>query len=142
MNAPTRQHIFAALLRGVSEDVSAYEGLLLLLEQQFEAALQHQGARLGELATQIVLLVDTIELRRAARVDLLGKLLGPQGRMSQLPALLKGDARARLEAEWQALEHMLLECKRLSSRNSSLLADQYSIMQRVLHGEENIYAPG
>jgi flagella synthesis protein FlgN len=142
VNAPTRQNTFAALLRGVSEDVAAYEGLLLLLGQQFDAALQHQGARLGELATDIMLAVDTIELRRAARVDLLGKLLGPQGRMSQLPALLKGDTRARLEAEWQALEQMLLECKRLSSRNSSLLADQYSIMQRVLHGEEQIYAPG
>ena len=142
MTPATRQGTLAALLRGVSEDVSAYEGLLLLLGQQFDAALHHQGARLGQLAADIMLAVDAIELRRAARVDLLGKLLGAQACMSQLPALLKGNTRARLESEWQALGQMLLECKRLSSRNSNLLADQYSIMQRVLHGEEQIYAPG
>jgi flagella synthesis protein FlgN len=29
----------------------------------------------------------------------------------------------------------------LSKRNGDLLVEQYSIMQRVLHGEEQIYAP-
>ena len=31
--------------------------------------------------------------------------------------------------------------KRLNARNSALLTEQFSIMQRVLHGEEEIYAP-
>jgi len=30
---------------------------------------------------------------------------------------------------------------RMTLRNGSLLAEQYSVMQRVLHGEEQIYAP-
>ena len=41
-----------------------------------------------------------------------------------------------------ALEQMVLECKRLNARNSEFLTEQYSIMQRVLHGEEDTYAPG
>ncbi len=44
--------------------------------------------------------------------------------------------------DWVALEQMVLECKRLNARNSDLLTEQYSIMQRVLHGEEDTYAPG
>jgi flagella synthesis protein FlgN len=47
----------------------------------------------------------------------------------------------RMEADWATLEKLVIECKRLSKRNGDLLVEQYSIMQRVLHGEEQIYAP-
>jgi len=46
-----------------------------------------------------------------------------------------------MEGDWKALEIKVIECKRLGKRNSDLLVEQYSIMQRVLHGEELIYAP-
>jgi flagella synthesis protein FlgN len=29
----------------------------------------------------------------------------------------------------------------MTTRNGALLAEQFSIMQRVLHGEEQVYAP-
>jgi flagellar biosynthesis protein FlgN len=137
----SRQDAMRALLQGLAADLLAYPQLLDLLEQQFEAAVRHQSARLGQLADAISTLVDTMEERRAARVALVQRLLGPQGTMPQAFALLKNPARERMTADWQALEHSVRECKRLGKRNSDLLVEQYSIMQRVLHGEELIYAP-
>ncbi|NRR31994.1 flagellar protein FlgN [Oxalobacteraceae bacterium] len=129
------------LLRGMADDGLAYQEVLALLEQQFEAAVRHQSARLGEVAETITAKVDVIEARRRQRVALVQQLLGPGGTMAQAFALLKQEARLRLEADWAALEQMVIECKRLGKRNSDLLVDQYSIMQRVLHGEDQLYAP-
>jgi flagellar biosynthesis protein FlgN len=136
-----RQQALAALLRDVAEDARAYPALLQLLQQQFDAAVRHQNARLVELASAITQAVDAMRERCARRVTQVALLLGPQARMAQVFALLKGASRAKLESEWAELEKMVLECKRLNQRNSTLLTDQFSIMQRVLHGEENIYAP-
>lgn len=130
-----------ALLHGVAADLLAYQQLRALLEQQFDGAVRHQSARLHELAEAITTLVDTMEARRAERVALVQRLLGPQGSMAQAFALLKNPARERMEADWRALEDSVRECKRLGKRNSDLLVEQYTIMQRVLHGEEQIYAP-
>lgn len=141
MSLAARQQALAALLRGVAEDAQAYPALLQLLEQQFDAAVRHQNARLVELAAEITRVVEAMQERRARRVAQAALLLGPQARMDQVFALLKGASRATLESQWAELEKMVLECKRLNQRNSSLLTDQFSIMQRVLHGEENIYAP-
>lgn len=129
------------VLQGVAEDMQAYSQLQALLEQQFDAAVRHQSARLGELAETISTLVDGMEARRQRRVALVQRLVGPRATMEQAFALLKNAARERMEADWQTLERMVRECKRLGKRNSDLLVEQYSIMQRVLHGEEQIYAP-
>ncbi|WP_311196566.1 flagellar export chaperone FlgN [Rugamonas fusca] len=137
----SRQDTMRALLQGVAADLLAYQQLHELLEQQFDGAVRHQSARLTELADAITALVDTMEARRAARVAQVQRLLGPQGTMAQAFALLKNPARERMEADWRTLEHRVRECKRLGKRNSDLLVEQYTIMQRVLHGEEQLYAP-
>ncbi|HJV02640.1 MAG TPA: flagellar export chaperone FlgN [Burkholderiaceae bacterium] len=137
----SRQDAMRALLHGVAADLQAYQQLQALLEQQFEGAVRHQSARLTELAEAITALVDSMEARRAERVALVQRLLGPRGTMAQAFALLKNPARERMEADWRTLEHSVRECKRLGKRNSDLLVEQYTIMQRVLHGEEHIYAP-
>lgn len=136
-----RQDAMRALLAGIAEDLQAYKSLQDLLEQQFEAALRHQAARLGDVAEAISTLVDTLQGRRAQRVALAQRLLGPTGNMAQAFALLKNAAREKIEADWKTLETMVVECKRLSKRNSDLLLEQHSIMQRVLHGEDQLYAP-
>lgn len=137
----TRQDAMRALLHGVAADLQAYPQLHELLEQQFDGAVRHQSERLTALAEAITALVDGMEARRAERVALVQRLLGPHGTMAQAFALLKNPARERMEADWRALEHSVRECKRLGKRNSDLLVEQYTIMQRVLHGEEQIYAP-
>lgn len=141
MTQGTRQDAMRALLQGIAADQLAYAGLQALLEQQFEGAVRHQSARLAELADAITALVDTMEARRAERVALVQRLVGPHGTMAQAFALLKNPARERMEADWHTLELSVRECKRLGKRNSDLLVEQYTIMQRVLHGEELIYAP-
>lgn len=141
MTQITRQEALTRLLRGVADDIKAYDNLLLLLEQQFDATLRHQSARLAELAANITQVVDAMELRRRQRVALVSGLLGPAGAMPRIVAMLKGVSRQTLESNWHRLEQMVLECKRRNTRNSTLLTDQYSIMQRVLHGDEQIYAP-
>ncbi|MYM70471.1 flagellar protein FlgN [Pseudoduganella sp. FT55W] len=129
------------LLAGIAEDLQAYPQLQALLEQQFQAALRHKAAELGPVAEAISTLVDTMQERRALRVALVQRLVGPQGTMLQAFALLKNAARERMEADWNTLEQAVITCKAVSKRNADLLVEQYSIMQRVLHGEEQIYAP-
>ena len=146
MTAPrkgiTRQEAVRRVLQGMTEDRAGYAALQTLLEEQFQATLQHQSTRLTALADQVIAAVEPLDARRRQRVSLVTALLGPQGDMPQLFALLQEDARSKAEADWVALEQMVLECKRLNARNSELLTEQYSIMQRVLHGEEDTYAPG
>ena len=138
----TRQEAVRRVLQGMTDDGAGYAALQTLLEEQFQATLQHQSTRLTALADQVIAAVEPLDARRRQRVSLVTALLGPQGDMPQLFALLQEDARSKAEAEWVALEQMVLECKRLNARNSDLLTEQYSIMQRVLHGEEDTYAPG
>jgi flagellar biosynthesis protein FlgN len=116
------------LLDGIAADMAAYDALQHLLEQQFEAAVRHQRA-------------EAMEARRVQRVACAVHLLGPAPSMAQVFALLKPEPRARLQQQWQQLEQRVLECKRLGKRNSDLLVEQYTIMQRVLHGEDQIYEP-
>jgi flagella synthesis protein FlgN len=136
-----RQDAMRQLLGGIAEDLLAYTALQQLLQQQFDAALRHRAVELGEAAEAISALVDVMQLRREQRVALVQRLLGPTATMMQAFALLKNAARERMEADWATLEKLVIECKRLSKRNGDLLVEQYSIMQRVLHGEEQIYAP-
>lgn len=129
------------LLQGVAADLLAYRELAGLLEQQFLGAVRHQRAVLEELAVSITALVEAMEARRGQRVSLVQQLVGPTGNMMQAFALLKSSARERMETDWGTLEKLVLECKRLGKRNSDLLVEQYTIMQRVLHGEEQLYEP-
>ena len=138
----TRQEAVRRVLQGMTDDSVGYAALQTLLEEQFQATLQHQSTRLTALADQVIAAVEPLDARRRQRVSLVTALLGAQGDMPQLFALLQEDARSKAEADWVALEQMVLECKRLNARNSDLLTEQYSIMQRVLHGEEDTYAPG
>ena len=139
--AMTRQDAMRALLAGIADDLRGYPALQELLEQQFHAALRHKAKELGEVAEAISALVDTLQARRAERVALAQRLLGPTANMAQAFALLKNAAREKIESDWKTLETMVVECKRLSKRNSDLLLEQHSIMQRVLHGEDQLYAP-
>ena len=141
MTRMTRDQAVAKLAAGIQADLAASSTLLDLLERQFDAALRHRTVQLGELAGQLMPALDAMEQRRAQRVSLVRALLGPDGDMAQLIASLAAPSRAAFAADWQALEQMVLECKRLNARNSALLTEQFSIMQRVLHGEEQIYAP-
>ncbi|MBY0237927.1 MAG: flagellar protein FlgN [Burkholderiaceae bacterium] len=139
--APTRQEALQLLLQGVAADHQAYQALQALLELQFTAALRRQAQRLNELAEEISVLVETMETRRAERVALAQVVAGIDARMADVYALLKPEARTKLEADWLALETMAKECKRMGKRNTDLMVEQYSIMQRVLHGDNQIYEP-
>lgn len=137
----TRQQAMLLLLDGVAQDMAAYAELHGWLEQQFDAAVRHQRARLEEIATTVSALVDAMDARRAQRVQYAVQLVGPEPSIERVFALLKPEPRARLEQQWQQLELRVLECKRLGKRNSELLVNQYTIMQRVLHGEDQLYEP-
>lgn len=141
MTRMTRDQAMAKLENGIDADLAASSTLLELLERQFDAALRHQSAQLTELAGLLMPALEAMEQRRVQRVSLVRALLGPDGDMAKLIASVAAPARAKLAANWHALEQVVLECKRLNARNSALLTEQYSIMQRVLHGEEGIYAP-
>lgn len=146
MNAPrkgiTRQQAVERVLQGIADDGTGYAELLALLEEQFQAALQHQTVQLRALADQVVAAVAVIDARRRQRVTLVTALLGPRPEMAQFFTLLPEAMRAKALTDWAALETMVAECKRRNIRNGTLMTEQFTTMQRVLNGEEHTYAPG
>ncbi|WP_374585952.1 flagellar export chaperone FlgN [Pseudoduganella sp.] len=141
MTEISRQDAMRQLLDGIAADLHDYQRMLDLIAQQFEAAIRHQSARLGEIAQEIGALVDVLQARRAQRVELATRLVGPQPSMEQVFTLLKPEPRARLENDWAQLEGMVQVAREMGRRNAELLAEQYTIMQRVLHGDDQTYEP-
>lgn len=141
MSRMTRPQANAALVDGVQADVRDSAEVLALLERQFEAALRHQTAELTALAGLLAPLLDAMEARRQQRVALVRALLGEGATMAQFILTLGEPAQGALAAAWADLEHTVQACKAASTRNGNLLAEQHTVMQRVLHGEEGIYAP-
>ncbi len=136
-----RSAALTELMRGVGEDVRDYRLLASLLEQQFEAALTHQTARLADLAERITGMTTTLDRRRVQRVALVTALAGKGAHIDSAFALLAGAPRDALQNGWNTLEALVRECKQRNERNCRLMMDQYSIMQRVLHGDEATYVP-
>lgn len=141
MTRITRRQAALQLAAGVRADLEACGAILELLERQFDAALRHRGAALAELARQLEPALDAMEQRRQQRVALVRALLGLEATMAAFIAGQDAPERARLGAEWAELERLVVACKDATARNSALLAEQFSVMQRVLHGEEQTYAP-
>ena len=141
MTRMTRQQAAAALADGVQLDLEAAKAILALLERQFQAALRHQGSELTALAEALTPALDAMDARRRQRVALVRALHGPDGTMAQFIAAQPEPGRARLAAAWSELERVVVACKAATTRNGNLLADQFTTMQRVLHGEEQTYAP-
>jgi flagella synthesis protein FlgN len=137
----TRDQAVARLLDGIQADLGACGTLHELLERQFQAALRHRGAELSALAAELMPRLDAMEERRKQRVQLVRALFGPGAAMDQLFDSLAPAQRSVASADWTRLERLVHDCKQATARNASLMADQYSVMQRLLHGEEDTYAP-
>jgi flagella synthesis protein FlgN len=137
----TRTQAATLLADGVRADLAGCGEIRALLERQFDAALRHKSAQLTELAGELTPLLGAMEARRRQRVSLVRALAGATATMADFIAAVAEPARTRLAHEWQELEQLVVDCKAATSRNSNLLAEQYSVMQRVLHGEEDTYAP-
>jgi len=141
MTRMTRQQAVAALADDVQLDLEAAKAILALLERQFQAALRHQGSELAALAEELTPALDAMDARRRQRVALVRALHGLDGTMAGFIAAQPEPGRARLAASWSELERLVVACKAATTRNGNLLADQFTTMQRVLHGEEQTYAP-
>ncbi len=140
---PVPAAALALLLRDAQADLGDYGTLAQLLEQQFEGALRHDAAQMHTLAQQIGPLLDTLDQRRRARVELVTQLLGPQtpASMAALFERLPAARRAPVQALWERLEQAVTDCKTRNARNARLMTEQQALLQRVLHGaQEPLYA--
>jgi flagella synthesis protein FlgN len=141
MSRMTRDQAVTRLLDGVQADLGACGTIRDLLERQFKAALRHRGAELAELAGQLTPELEAMEQRRQQRVQLVRALLGPQATMDDLFGSLPASLRTRGQTDWGKLEALVRDCKQATTRNGNLMAEQFTIMQRLLHGEDDTYAP-
>jgi flagella synthesis protein FlgN len=141
MSRLTRDQAVTRLLDGIQADLGACGAIRDLLERQFQAALRHRGTELATLAEQLTPELDAMEQRRQQRVQLVRALLGREATMGDLLGSLPLAQRTRGQADWDKLEEMVRDCKRATTRNGTLMADQFTIMQRLLHGEDDTYAP-
>jgi flagella synthesis protein FlgN len=46
-----------------------------------------------------------------------------------------------MEQRRQQRVQLVRDCKQATTRNGNLMAEQFTIMQRLLHGEDDTYAP-
>ena len=141
MSRMTRDQAVARLLDGVQADLTACGTIRDLLERQFQAAMRHRGTELTLLAEALTPELDAMEQRRQQRVQLVRALLGPQATMDDLFGSLPAPQRTRGQAHWEQLETLVRDCKQATTRNGNLMAEQFTIMQRLLHGEDDTYAP-
>lgn len=141
MSRMTRDQANAELRADVGADLEATSAILELLQRQFDAAIRHRTAELAELAAQLEPALEQMETRRQRRVSLVRALHGLEATMASLIGALPQPAREQLAADWAELESRVRACKEATTRNANLLAEQFSVMQRVLHGEEQLYAP-
>ena len=141
MSRMTRDQAVGRLLDGIRDDLHDCGAVHELLERQFQAALRHRGPELSALAAELMPRLDEMEERRKQRVQLVRALFGPEATMDQLFASLAPPQRSSAGAAWTRLERLVRDCKQATTRNGNLMADQYSVMQRLLHGEEDTYAP-
>lgn len=137
----TRQQAVSALVDGVEQDLGAAGAIHGLLERQFQAALRHQGAELAALAGELTPALDAMEARRKQRVALVRALHGASGTMAGFIAAQPEPGRAKLAGAWSELERLVVACKGATTRNGNLLAEQFTVMQRVLHESDGTYAP-
>lgn len=137
----TRQQANTLLLEDVLRDLEGAGVIEQLLERQFEAAVRHRSAELTTLAEQLGPLLEAMEGRRQQRVTLVRALLGASATMDAYIATLAPTPRNAFIEAWRELEALVRACQDATIRNGALLAEQYSVMQRVLHGEEQLYAP-
>lgn len=141
MGRLTRDQAVARLLDGIQHDLQACGVIHELLERQFQAALRHRAAELGVLADELMPQLDAMEQRRQQRVQLVRALHGADAGMDELLNALPDAQRNRAAGDWERLEQLVRDCKQATTRNGKLMAEQYSVMQRVLHGEDQLYAP-
>jgi flagella synthesis protein FlgN len=141
MSRMTRDQAVARLLDGIQADLGACGTIRDLLERQFQAAMRHRGTELAALAERLTPELDVMERRRQQRVQLVRALLGPQATMADLFGSLPAPQRARGQTDWDRLEELVRDCKLATTRNANLMAEQFTIMQRLLHGEDDTYAP-
>jgi flagella synthesis protein FlgN len=137
----TREEAVGQVLDGVDADLGACTAIRDLLERQFQAALRHHGAELAALSEELMPQLEAMEARRLQRVQLVRALGGAGATMDTWFASLDEQRRGGAQARWQRLEDLVRACKEATVRNQSLMAEQHSTMQRVLHGEEQTYAP-
>ncbi|MGB9110325.1 MAG: flagellar protein FlgN, partial [Telluria sp.] len=64
MSRLTRDQAVTRLLDGIQADLHACGAVRDLLERQFQAALRHRAAELGELAEALMPELDAMEQRR------------------------------------------------------------------------------
>jgi flagella synthesis protein FlgN len=141
MSRMTRDQAVARLLDGIAADMAACSTIRDLLERQFQAAMRHRAAEMALLAGELTPELDAMEQRRQQRVQLVRALLGPQATMDDLFGSLPPPQRMRGQADWERLETLVRDCKQATARNGNLMAEQFTIMQRLLHGEDDTYAP-
>jgi flagella synthesis protein FlgN len=141
MSRMTRDQALARLLDGIQADLGATATIRDLLERQFQAALRHRGAELAGLADELTPQLDAMEQRRQQRVQLVRALYGAKAGMHDMLDSLPLPQREHATNDWGRLERQVRDCKQATSRNATLMADQYTVMQRVMHGEEQLYAP-
>lgn len=141
---PERQR-WAAIARGMQQDLVAYTALRALLHTQFHAALRHDATAMEQVALQITAQVQQLDGARHQRSQHVQALLpaGAPLSMAALFARLQPPLQQQLQTLWEQLQAQVQECKAHNVRNCGLIMEQAEVMRTVIAGQSQpeIYAP-
>ncbi|WP_153099489.1 flagellar export chaperone FlgN [Paraburkholderia hayleyella] len=137
-----RQAALRQVIAGLATDLETCRKLQIMLEQQFTVAQKLDAAALKCLGEAIGVELERLEANHRERNSVLGGMPGAFKRLfATRPGSVQPAAQAALAARYAELEALVVRCKALAARNSTLLATQFETMQRLLHGEKHTYVP-
>ncbi|HLX01270.1 MAG TPA: flagellar export chaperone FlgN [Trinickia sp.] len=139
----TRSAALKNLIVSLRRDHAKYEALNALLEKQFSAALQHDAVELSRIGAEILELAEVLSKSMKERRALARAVAASEcpASIDSLVALLKGAPREVLEREWRRLVAGAAECKRLNTRNASVVMARFEAIQRVLSAKDDLFVP-
>lgn len=125
-------------LEELDSEVVAYRKLSDMLDEQFQTAKRLDTAMLAKISAEIAREVSCLDERRRSRTQWLGPVPESAG---HLHGSREGAAHDAVERRCAELKMLAAQCKASTLRNGQLLASQYDMMQRILHGEQPTYGP-
>lgn len=133
----TPRECLQQLVGGVQQDLTDYDSLHQILNEQYQLLRERDSQGLADLLKREQTLLLPLRERAARRSKLLAQLgldASDHG-MRQLLDKLPANLSEKLSPQWQQLQQRVVECKRQNEQNGKLLAIQNQVIRRMLYGE-------
>ncbi len=131
----TKKETVRALIEGINRDMSGYNKLSNMLEQQRKLMLERNNEKLSEHNYQQQSLCELLKKNALYRSQLLSNLGLPANNigMERLINALPTPGKEKALALWQGLVSQIEQSQQLNDANGELLANQMQVINKLLN---------